>query len=107
MTLDHQANLLRAVALAISDRAAASAGNPTTTAALSALLHFLDQPTIDQLRRVLGLTPSGAVRLVDRLALAILEGRFAAGDTVAVDAADGDLVLERAGAEVVAPAAAE
>ena len=35
-------------------------------------------------------------RLVDRLALAILEGRFAAGDTVVVDAADGDLVLERA-----------
>jgi ATP-dependent Clp protease ATP-binding subunit ClpB len=44
-------------------------------------------------------------RLVDRLALAILEGRFAAGDTVVVDAADGDLVLERA--EVAAPAAAE
>jgi ATP-dependent Clp protease ATP-binding subunit ClpB len=44
-------------------------------------------------------------RLVDRLALAILEGRFVAGDTVVVDAADGDLVLERAGA--VAPAAAE
>ena len=44
-------------------------------------------------------------RLVDRLALAILEGRFAAGDTVVVDAADGELVLERA--EVAAPAAAE
>ncbi|MGZ4186991.1 MAG: ATP-dependent chaperone ClpB [Solirubrobacteraceae bacterium] len=44
-------------------------------------------------------------RLVDRLALAILEGRFAPGDTVVVDAADGDLVLERA--EVAAPAAAE
>src|SRR5438094_2110614 len=45
-------------------------------------------------------------RLVDRLALAILEGRFVAGDTVVVDAADGDLVLERAGAEAGAPAAA-
>ncbi|MGZ4263443.1 MAG: AAA family ATPase, partial [Solirubrobacteraceae bacterium] len=44
-------------------------------------------------------------RLVDRLALAILEGRFVAGDTVVVDAADGELVLERA--EVAAPAAAE
>ncbi|HEV7177336.1 MAG TPA: AAA family ATPase, partial [Solirubrobacteraceae bacterium] len=44
-------------------------------------------------------------RLVDRLALAILEGRFAPGDTVVVDAADGDLVLERA--EIAAPAAAE
>jgi ATP-dependent Clp protease ATP-binding subunit ClpB len=42
-------------------------------------------------------------RLVDPLALAILEGRFVPGDTVKVDAADGDLVLERA--EITAPAA--
>ncbi|MGI8572463.1 MAG: ATP-dependent chaperone ClpB [Solirubrobacteraceae bacterium] len=35
-------------------------------------------------------------RLIDRLALAILEGRFVPGDTVTVDAADGELVLERA-----------
>jgi ATP-dependent Clp protease ATP-binding subunit ClpB len=35
-------------------------------------------------------------RLVDPLALAILEGKFLPGDTVRVDAADGDLVLERA-----------
>ena len=34
-------------------------------------------------------------RLVDPLALAILEGRFAAGDTVRVDASEGELVLER------------
>ncbi|HEX3803778.1 MAG TPA: ATP-dependent chaperone ClpB [Solirubrobacteraceae bacterium] len=34
-------------------------------------------------------------RLVDRLALAILEGRFVTGDTVRVDAAEGELVLER------------
>jgi ATP-dependent Clp protease ATP-binding subunit ClpB len=34
-------------------------------------------------------------RLVDRLAIAILEGRFVPGDTVRVDAADGELVLER------------
>ncbi len=32
-------------------------------------------------------------RLVDPLALAILEGRFAAGDTVAVDAAEGELTF--------------
>jgi ATP-dependent Clp protease ATP-binding subunit ClpB len=32
-------------------------------------------------------------RLVDRLALAILEGRFVPGDTVKVDAAGGDIVL--------------
>ncbi len=41
-------------------------------------------------------------RLVDPLALAILEGRFVAGDTVSVGAAGGELVLERAG--VAAPA---
>ena len=34
-------------------------------------------------------------RLVDRLALAILEGHFQTADTVKVRAADGDLVLER------------
>jgi ATP-dependent Clp protease ATP-binding subunit ClpB len=41
-------------------------------------------------------------RLVDPLALALLEGRFGAGDTVLVGAAEGELVLERAGAEVPA-----
>ncbi len=35
-------------------------------------------------------------RLVDRLAMAILEGSFQPGDTVLVDAADGDLVFTRA-----------
>jgi len=35
-------------------------------------------------------------RLIDPLALAILEGRFASGDTVRVDAGDGEIVLERA-----------
>ncbi len=35
-------------------------------------------------------------RLVDQLALAILEGRFVDGDTVKVDAAEGELTLERA-----------
>src|SRR5213082_1920558 len=34
-------------------------------------------------------------RIIDPLALAILEARFVAGDTVRVDAADGELVLER------------
>ena len=41
-------------------------------------------------------------RLVDPLALAILEGRFVAGDTVKVDAVDGELVLERAPAVAAA-----
>jgi ATP-dependent Clp protease ATP-binding subunit ClpB len=38
-------------------------------------------------------------RLVDRLALAILEGEFREGDTVRVDAAEGDLVLTRVPAD--------
>jgi ATP-dependent Clp protease ATP-binding subunit ClpB len=42
-------------------------------------------------------------RLVDPLALAMLEGRFVAGDTVRVDAADGELRLTRVAA--AAPAA--
>ena len=41
-------------------------------------------------------------RAASALALAILEGRFTAGDTVRVGAADGELTLER----VPAPAAA-
>jgi ATP-dependent Clp protease ATP-binding subunit ClpB len=35
-------------------------------------------------------------KLVDRLALEMLQGEFVAGDTVRVDAADGELVLVRA-----------
>jgi ATP-dependent Clp protease ATP-binding subunit ClpB len=45
-------------------------------------------------------------RLVDPLALAILEGRFVPGDTVRVDASEGELVLGRAEAEITAAAAA-
>jgi ATP-dependent Clp protease ATP-binding subunit ClpB len=45
-------------------------------------------------------------RLVDPLALAILEGRFVSGDTVVVDASDGEIVLESApAAEPVASGA--
>src|SRR4051794_26750235 len=36
-------------------------------------------------------------QLVDRLALKILEGEFVEGDLVRIDAADGELVFERAG----------
>ncbi|MDQ3849304.1 MAG: AAA family ATPase, partial [Actinomycetota bacterium] len=43
-------------------------------------------------------------RLVDRLALAMLQGEFADGDTVRVNAADGELVLTRADAWDVAAA---
>ncbi len=69
------ANLLGALALVITDRTAdavatAAGQSVSGAAALSALHHFLDRPTLDKLRLVLGLTPSGAVRLVDRLAAA-------------------------------------
>jgi ATP-dependent Clp protease ATP-binding subunit ClpB len=43
-------------------------------------------------------------RLVDKLALALLENRFVPGDTVRVDARDGELVFEKA--PVAEPAAA-
>lgn len=62
-TLDRTANLLGALALAVDDRTAPA----TDAAALSALLHFLESPSVDLLRRVLGLSASGTVRLVDRL----------------------------------------
>jgi ATP-dependent Clp protease ATP-binding subunit ClpB len=45
-------------------------------------------------------------RLVDPLALAILEGRFVAGDTVQVSVADGELTLQRENAATGTPAAA-
>ena len=35
-------------------------------------------------------------QLVDKLALKILEGEFGEGDVVRVDAADGELIFERA-----------
>jgi DNA-binding MarR family transcriptional regulator len=70
--LDQAANLLGALSLVITDRMAdemaGAGGRPeSAAAALSALLHFLDSPSIDLLRQVLGLTSSGTVRLIDRL----------------------------------------
>jgi DNA-binding MarR family transcriptional regulator len=74
--LDRTANVLGALALVLTDRIAGAAEqSPSAAAALTALHQFLDRPTVDRLRRVLGLTPSGAVRLVDRLAEAGLVTR--------------------------------
>jgi DNA-binding MarR family transcriptional regulator len=65
-------NVLGALALAVADQLSASASragvSDSAAAALSALYHFLDRPTLEQLSRVLGLTHSAVVRLVDRLA---------------------------------------
>jgi ATP-dependent Clp protease ATP-binding subunit ClpB len=44
-------------------------------------------------------------RLVDKLALAILQGELTAGDVVAVDAADGELVFSRRSAAGASAAA--
>jgi ATP-dependent Clp protease ATP-binding subunit ClpB len=46
-------------------------------------------------------------RLVDQLALGILEGRFREGDTVAVDAVDGELTFAKTDAPAAAPEPAE
>jgi DNA-binding MarR family transcriptional regulator len=70
--LDRTGNLLGALSLAVTDRTSAAAGDAlgqseSGAVALSALHHFLDDPSVDLLRQVLGLTASGTVRLVDRL----------------------------------------
>jgi ATP-dependent Clp protease ATP-binding subunit ClpB len=44
-------------------------------------------------------------RLVDKLALKLLEGEFAPGDVVTVDAADGELVFEKSEVPVEAETA--
>ncbi|HXP21055.1 MAG TPA: MarR family winged helix-turn-helix transcriptional regulator [Streptosporangiaceae bacterium] len=71
-SFDRAANIFGALSLVIADRAAdavaeATGRSESAAAALSALLHFLDRPSVELLRQVLGLTPSGTVRLVDRL----------------------------------------
>jgi DNA-binding MarR family transcriptional regulator len=73
--LTHDGNVLGALSLVVADQmsdavAAAADHSLTAAAALSALDHFADGCSIDRLRRILGLTSSGTVRLVDRLAAA-------------------------------------
>ena len=93
--MDHtsarQANLLGTLALAVTGRVeaaveAAAPHGPSAPAALCALEGYLGGEPIDALARVLGLTHSGAVRLVDRLAGAGLveRRRGADGRSVAV-----------------------
>jgi hypothetical protein len=71
------ANVLGALALAVSDRmadgvTAEAEGSHSRATALSALHHFLDDPSIDRVREVLGLTHSGTVRVLDELAAGLL-----------------------------------
>jgi DNA-binding MarR family transcriptional regulator len=79
------ANLLGALALAVSDRlegavTEAAGLSENDAVALSALYQFLDSPRVDLLARVLGLTSSGTVRLVDRLEDAGLARRVTGAD---------------------------
>ena len=65
---DRACNLLGAHALVAADRMRLATGMELSSAAvLSALRTFADGASIDQLRRVLGLSHSGGVRIVKRL----------------------------------------
>jgi DNA-binding MarR family transcriptional regulator len=103
-------NVLGALALAVNDQVSASVleesgQSESAAAALSALEQFLDRPTIDQLRQVLGLTPSGAVRLVDRLSDAGLVVRGAGANgrsrSVALTTKGHDIALRIASAREI------
>jgi DNA-binding MarR family transcriptional regulator len=83
--LDRMGNLLGALSLSVADRtvdaAWESVGQSETAAiALSALHQYLDAPSVDLQRQVLGLTPSGTVRLFDRLQEACYVTRGPGGD---------------------------
>ena len=69
--IDRTANLLGAVGLAVADRieetARAVLGRAGETPAALVVIGYGLGPSNDQLRRILGLSHPGAVRLVDRL----------------------------------------
>ena len=86
-TSARQANLLGTLSLAVVgavEAAVASPLGPSAPAALVALEGYLGGEPIDALRRVLGLTHSGAVRLVDRLEAAGLAERRPGADARSV-----------------------
>ena len=65
---ERTANLLGAHALVVADRMREAAGMELSSAAvLNALETFADGASIDALRRILGLSHSGGVRIVRRL----------------------------------------
>lgn len=86
---DRSANLVVALVVALADELDASnvraAGQQAVGAAALATVHSVPGARVDGLARVLGLTGSGAVRLVDRLVGAgLLERRRDASDQRAV-----------------------
>jgi DNA-binding MarR family transcriptional regulator len=106
---DQAANLLGALGTAVGDRVraavtGAAGGAVNDATALSAMLHFLEDPRIDQLAQVLGLTSSGTVRLVDRLQHLGLVQRSAGADaratTVALTTAGRARAEEISGARI-------
>jgi len=108
-TNGRDANLLGTLSLAIAgriERAVASPLGPSAPAALNALEGYLGGEPIDALRETLGLTHSGAVRLVDRLAEAGLAERTPGPDgrsvavalTPAGEAAAGEVRAARVAA---------
>ncbi|MET7771913.1 MarR family transcriptional regulator [Nocardia sp. NPDC005366] len=85
----HAANVLGALSLVVADRMntaveAIAALGPSAPATLAAMHEFLDGGSVTQLSSVLGLTHSGTVRLVDRLATEGLVERVGAQDGRAV-----------------------
>ena len=72
-------NVVGALALAIGDHLLAAAGADEPEAAAVALIGHVPGLSIDGLRRALGLSHPGAVRLVDRLAAGGLATRERAG----------------------------
>ena len=57
-----------------AEEAAARHGS-SAPAALGALHEFLGGASVDELRQVVGLSPSGAVRLIDKLEPGILQAK--------------------------------
>lgn len=87
--LQRQANIFGALSLTVADRvrAASSASAPSSgegPAGLVALATFMEGGSIEELSRVLGLSHSATVRLVDKLERGELVERRSAADARAV-----------------------
>lgn len=97
--VERQANLLGALSLAVADRmrVAAASSAPSSgegPAGLVALATFMGGGSIEELSRVLGLSHSATVRLVDKLERARLVRRGRGKDARAVAVAPTDAGIE-------------
>ena len=87
--LQRQANLLGALSLTVADRMREAASAPAPSAGegpagLVALATFMEGSSIEELSRILGLSHSATVRLVDKLERGDLVARRGADDARAV-----------------------